>query len=403
MTTTTKSRVITPAHRTRDIKYAVRDIVVLAEEAKKAGKDMMYLNIGDPNIFDFITPDHIVEAAHEAMRTNRNSYSPSSGIPEAIDAVNREAERKGIKSICHTYITSGCSEGIELALTALVNPGENVLTPSPGYPLYTAVIAKLEAENRPYYLDEGNAWQPDIEDIASKIDGKTRAIVLINPNNPTGSVCSAETLQAIIDLAIEHNLVVISDEIYDKLTFDGRPASTSTASLSAGAKVITFNGLSKSYLVPGFRVGWGVISGPPDELEEYCEGIRKMERARVCANHPLQYAIKPALEGTQEHLPDMIERLQCRRDITVDRLNAIDGISCVKCAGAFYAFPKIELGIPDTEFVTRLIRETGVVVVPGSGFGQRPGTNHFRVVFLPPEETLVKAFNAIASIAKDYR
>lgn len=403
MTTSTRSRTIVPAHRTRDIKYAVRDIVVLANEAKEAGLDMMYLNIGDPNIFDFVTPDHIVKASHEAMKKNLNSYSPSSGIPEAIEAVNKEAARKGIDSICHTYITAGCSEGIELALTALVNPGENVLTPSPGYPLYTAVIAKLEAENRPYYLDEGDAWQPDVEDIASKIDEKTRAIVLINPNNPTGSVCSEETLRAIIDLAIEHNIVIFSDEIYDKLTFDGRAHAISTASLSKEAKVITFNGLSKSYLVPGFRVGWGVISGPPDELEEYCEGIRKMERARVCANHPLQYAIKPALEGPQDHLPEMLQRLQRRRDITVDRLNAIDGISCVKCAGAFYAFPKIEFGIPDTEFVTRLIRETGVVVVPGSGFGQVPGRNHFRVVFLPPEETLVKAFNAIAQIAKDYR
>jgi alanine-synthesizing transaminase len=403
MTTTTRTRAIIPARRTRNIKYAVRDIVVLADEVKRSGKEMMYLNIGDPNIFDFVTPDHIIRASHEAMLANRNGYSPSSGIPQAIEAVNREAARKGIKSICHTYITSGCSEGIELALTGLVNPGENVLTPSPGYPVYTAVLAKLEAEIRPYYLDEGNGWQPDIEDIASKINEKTRAIVLINPNNPTGSVCTDETLKALIDLAIDRNIVIISDEIYDKLIFDGKPTSTSTASLSQEAKIITFNGLSKSYLVPGFRVGWGVISGPPDDLDEFCEGIRKMERARVCANHPLQYAIKPALEGDQSHLPDMIQRLQRRRDITVERLNAIDGISCVNCPGAFYAFPRIDLGVPDTEFVTRLIRETGVVVVPGSGFGQRPGTEHFRVVFLPPEETLEKAFDAIGKIAKEYR
>ena len=313
MTTTTRTRAIVPARRTRDIKYAVRDIVILADEAKKAGKEMMYLNIGDPNIFDFVTPDHIVKAAHEAMLANHNGYSPSSGIPEAVEAIDREAARKGIKSICHTYVTSGCSEGIELALTGLVNPGENVLTPAPGYPVYTAVLAKLEAEIRPYYLDEGNAWQPDVEDIASKIDEKTRAIVLINPNNPTGSVCSEETLRALIDLAIEHNIVIFSDEIYDKLIFDGKPTSISTASLSQEAKVITFNGLSKSYLVPGFRVGWGMISGPPNELEEFCEGIRKMERARVCANHPLQYAIKPALEGTQAHLPEMMELRQLRR------------------------------------------------------------------------------------------
>jgi len=402
MSTTAASRLTQPARRTRHIKYAVRDIVLLADQAKNAGLDMMYLNIGDPNIFDFRTPDHIVNAVYEAMKANRNSYSPSSGTVPAIDAVNREAARKGITSICHTCITSGASEGIELALTALVNPGEGVLTPSPGYPLYTAVLAKLEAINQPYYLDEANQWQPDLDDIASKIDPSTRAIVLINPNNPTGSLATPETLRAVIDLAIEHNLVIISDEIYDKIVYDGRK-HVSTASLSAEAKVITFNGLSKSYLVPGFRMGWGIVSGPPDELEEYCEAIRKMERARVCANHPEQYAIVPALEGTQAHLDDMITRLQRRRDITHDMLNAIDGITSVKCAGAFYAFPRIDLGVPDQEFVRRLILETGVVIVPGSGFGQVPGTQHFRVVFLPPEDTLEKAFAQIERIASEYR
>ena len=402
MATTTTSRVIEPARRTRNIKYAVRDIVLLADEAKNAGLDMMYLNIGDPNIFDFRTPDHIVNAVYEAMKANRTSYSPSSGTAEAIDSVNREAARKGITSLCHTYITSGASEGIELALTALVNPGDAVLTPSPGYPLYTAVLSKLEAVNQPYYLDEGNQWQPDVDDIAAKIDDRTRAIVLINPNNPTGSLATPDTLQAIIDLAIQRNLVILSDEIYDKIVYDGR-THISTASLSTEAKIITFNGLSKSYLVPGFRMGWGIVSGPPDELEEYCEAIRKMERARVCANHPEQYAIVPALEGTQAHLDDLITRLQRRRDITHDMLNAIDGISSVKCAGAFYAFPRLDIGVPDEEFVRRLILETGVVIVPGSGFGQVPGTQHFRVVFLPPENTLEKAFAEIERIVREYR
>ncbi len=404
MGTTTKPRVIQPARRTAEIKYAVRDIVVLADEAKAAGKQMMYLNIGDPNLFDFKTPQHIIDATHEAMCRNDTGYSPSSGIPEAIAAVEREAKRKGIESINHVFITSGASEAIELAMTALVNAGENVLTPSPGYPLYTAVISKLEAENRPYYLDEENGWQPDVEDMRAKIDENTRAIVLINPNNPTGSVCSDETLRAIIDLAIEHNLVLFSDEIYDKLLYDtGKSASTSTASLSTEAKIITFNGLSKSYLVPGFRIGWGVVSGPPEELEEYCEAIRKMERARVCANHPEQYAITAALEGDQSHLTDMIQRLERRRDICMERINAIEGLSCVNPGGAFYCFPKVDLNVSDTEFVTRIIRETGVIIVPGSGFGQRPGTEHFRVVFLPQEEVLEQAFQNIERIAQSYR
>jgi alanine-synthesizing transaminase len=398
----TQSRHIVPAARTRDVKYAVRDIVLLAEEAARAGREMLYLNIGDPNLFDFAPPEHVVQSTYEAMTRNRNGYAPSSGIAEAIQAIEREAERKQIKSVCHTYVTSGASEAIDLAMTALVNPGESVLTPSPGYPLYTAVLAKLEAENRPYYLDESNGWQPDVDDIASKIDEKTRAIVLINPNNPTGSMTDEDTLRAVLDLAIEHNLVVFSDEIYDKLVFDG-DSHTSTAALSTDAKVITFNGLSKAYVVPGFRIGWGVISGPSDELSEYSEAIQKLERARLSANHPEQYAIQPALESTQAHIADMMERLQRRRDITVNRLNAIEGISCVRPRGAFYAFPRIELGVTDAEFCARVIRETGVVIVPGEGFGQRPGTAHFRVVFLPQDEVLEKAFDRIDEIAAEYR
>ncbi len=398
----TKSRVIEPASRTRDIKYAVRDVLLLADKAAKAGKEMLYLNIGDPNIFDFAPPAHMIEATHEAMLANHNGYAPSSGIPEAVEAVGREAGRKGIKAVNHVYITTGASEAIDLALTALVNPGENVLTPSPGYPLYTAILAKLSAEARPYYLDEEDAWQPDIVDIAGKIDDKTRAIVLINPNNPTGSLCSTERLQELVDLAVEHNIVLFSDEIYDKLLFDGR-SHVSTASLSQEAKIITFNGLSKSYVVPGFRIGWGIISGPADELEDYCEAIRKMERARLSANHPQQYAIRAALEGPQTHIGEMMERLTRRRDVVVNRLNAIDGISCVKPGGAFYAFPRLDVGMPDAEFVARLIEETGVIVVPGSGFGQRPDTQHFRVVFLPPEETLEKACDHIAAMVAKCR
>jgi alanine-synthesizing transaminase len=402
MATTTTSRTIIPADRTREIKYAVRDVILIADEAKAAGKDMLYLNIGDPNIYDFETPPHIRKAAQDAMEANCNGYAPSSGVPAAVNAILKEAGRKGIEAIQHAYVTSGGSEAIELAMSALVNAGENVLTPSPGYPLYTAITAKLQAVNRPYYLDEENDWQPDVDDIASKIDEKTKAIVLINPNNPTGSNCSTETLRAVLELANERNVVVFSDEIYDKLTFDNAP-HVSTASLSAEAKVITFNGLSKSYVAPGWRIGWGVISGPADELGDLCEAIQKMERARLCANHPEQYAIQPALEGPQDHIPAMMAKLDRRRKITVDMLNAIDGISCVNPGGAFYAFPKIDLGVGDDEFCKRVIRETGVVIVPGSGFGQRPGTNHFRVVFLPPEDVLEQAFARIGEIAASYR
>lgn len=382
---------IIPSRRTEKITYAVRDIVLLADEAARQGKEMLYLNIGDPNKFDFQTAPHIVEAVSRAMRDNYNGYAPSSGIEEGRKAIIDCARGKGIDRIRDVFVTTGASEAIDICLTALVNPGENVLIPSPGYPLYSAILNKLSAEPRPYYLNEDDKWQPDIEDIASRIDEKTRAIVIINPNNPTGAVYQEEVLRGIIDLALAHNLVIFSDEIYDSLILDDIP-HISTASLNGDLPVITFNGLSKNYLAPGFRIGWGIVSGPEDELRDYIEAINKLLRARLCANHPIQWAIKVALEGEQDQLIEVREKLARRRDITVEMLNAIDGITCVRPEGAFYAFPQLHIEGSDDDFVRGLIRETGVVVVPGSGFGERPGTKHFRVVYLAPEEVLEKAY-----------
>ena len=398
-----KNLEIMPAVRTEEIKYAVRDIVVIAQQAAKAGKEMLYLNIGDPNLFDFAPPKYIVDATYEAMLANKNGYSASSGIADAVKAIEGEANRKGIDNVLDVFVTTGASEAIEICLTALVNNGENVLTPTPGYPLYTAISSKLQMMENPYYLDENNGWQPDIEDIKSKINDKTKAIVLINPNNPTGSLYSKEILLQIIDLALEHNLVIFADEIYDKLLFDGKK-HISIGSLNKDVSCITFGGMSKNYFVPGFRIGWGIVSGRKELLSNYIEAINKILRARLSANHPEQYAIKPALESNQAHLVEAMAKLSRRRDITVDMLNAIPGISCVKPEGAFYAFPKIELKDgDDSKFVTHLIKETGVVVVPGSGFGQVPGTNHFRVVFLPNEEILTKAYTNLANIYKNYK
>lgn len=392
---------IKPAVRTENITYAVRDIIVLANEVAKTGKEMLYLNIGDPNLFDFEPPRHLIDATYDAMLRNKNGYSPSSGIGEAVKAIEGEAERKGIKNIHDIFVTTGASEAIELAVTALVNQGENVLTPTPGYPLYTAVASKLQAFENPYYLDEENGWQPDIEDIKSKINEKTKGIIIINPNNPTGSNANYETLKKLVDFAVENNLVIFADEIYDKLLFDDAK-HISLASISPDASVITFGGLSKNYMVPGFRIGWGIVSGQKAVLADYIEAINKMLRARLSANHPEQYGIKPALEGNQDHLTLALEKLHRRRDMTVEMLNAIPGISCVKPEGAFYAFPKIEMKSSDNHFVAELIKETGVVVVPGTGFGQKPGTHHFRVVFLPQDEKLEKAYKSIASFTEKY-
>ncbi|MCX7875881.1 MAG: aminotransferase class I/II-fold pyridoxal phosphate-dependent enzyme [Melioribacteraceae bacterium] len=393
--------VIKPAIRTENITYAVRDIVVLANEVAKTGKEMLYLNIGDPNQFDWEPPKHLIDATYEAMKKNFNGYSPSSGIKQAVDAIAIEAEKKGIKNVQDIFVTTGASEAIEICLTALVNDGENVLTPTPGYPLYTAIQSKLQTIENPYYLDESNGWQPDIEDIKSKINDKTRAIILINPNNPTGSNSSKETLQEIIELAKKHNLVIFADEIYDKLLMDGKK-HISIASLDSELPIITFGGLSKNYMVPGFRIGWGIVSGKREILNEYIEAINKILRARLCANHPAQWGIAPSLLGDQSHLETAQKKLTKRRDLTVEAMNSIPGISCVKPEGAFYAFPKIENIKSDVDWCSKLIKETGVVVVPGSGFGQVPGTNHFRIVFLPPENILEKAYKAISDFHIKY-
>jgi alanine-synthesizing transaminase len=393
--------VIKPAVRTDNVTYAVRDIVVLANQVAKSGKEMLYLNIGDPNLFDWEPPKHLIEETYKAMLKNLNGYAPSSGIKQAVDAIAIEAEKKGIKNVQDIFVTTGASEAIDLCLTALVNDGENILTPTPGYPLYTAIQSKLQTMENPYYLDESNGWQPNVDDIKSKINSKTRGIILINPNNPTGSNNSPETLQKIIELAIEYNLVIFADEIYDKLLMDGKK-HTSIASLNSEVPIITFGGLSKNYMVPGFRIGWGIVSGNKSVLKDYIEAVNKLLRARLSANHPEQYAIAPSLLGDQSHLEVAMKKLTKRRDMTVEAMNSIPGISCVAPEGSFYAFPRIHNISDDAHWTQELLKATGVVVVHGSGFGQVPGTNHFRIVFLPPENILDKAYKAIGEFHNMY-
>ncbi len=359
---------------------------------------MLALNIGDPNPFGFRPPEHLLEATFAAMQRNLNGYAPSDGIAEAVEAIERDAKARGIGPIVYTWVGSGCSEVIDMALSALVDPGQNVLTPSPGYPLYTALLAKLGAENRAYHLDEENGWQPDVADIERLIDAKTRAIVIINPNNPTGSVASEATLRRVVELAIEHNLVIFADEIYDRLLFDGAK-HVPLGSLDPRACVLSLCGLSKNWVLPGWRIGWGVLSGPEEQLRGYVNAIQQLGRARLSANHPEQYAIKAALEGPQDNLARMIPQLVERRDAAMRKLQAIPDISCVVPQGAFYAFPRIHRELPgmdDATWCRERMRETGVITVPGSGFGQKPGTQHFRIVLLPDVPTLEEACDGIA-------
>jgi alanine-synthesizing transaminase len=389
---------IIPSRRTEHIAYAIRDIVLVAREREASGGDLFYLNIGDPVLFDFCTPRHLIDATYKAMLDNYTGYSASEGVPEAIEAVRQETRENGIEPY-EILITTGASEAIDFALSALVNRGENVLVPSPGYPLYNALLSRLIGEARPYMLDEDNAWQPDIDHIEKQIDENTRAIVIINPNNPTGAVYREDILRQVIELARHYNLVILSDEIYDKLILNGQH-HISMASLDKELPMVIFNGLSKCYLAPGFRIGWSIVSGAKELVGDYTEAMKKLVRARLCASHPKQFAISSALNGDQIHIKETIEKLIRRRDLTVERLNAIPGISCQRPDGAFYAFPRIEVDVDDKEFVKDLIRETGVVVVHGSGFGSLPETPHFRVVFLPPEDILNEAYDRLEGYMK---
>jgi len=396
----TQSREIAAATRLDNVRYAIRDLASVADEVIKQGHKVLPLNVGDPLNFDFKTPEHIIEAAYKAMRDGKNGYAPSPGIPSALQAIREEAARKGLTTVQDVFVTSGASEAVDVCLTALLNPGEDILTPCPDYPLYSAVLCKLEIGLNTYFLNEDDAWQPELDNIKRKITPRTRGIVIINPNNPTGSVCSRKILEQIAELARQHNLVIFSDEIYDKLMLDD-DEHISMAAVAPDVPVVTFGGLSKNYLVPGWRVGWGIVSGNAAAVKPYTEGVHRLLRARLCANHPEQYAIPAALNGPQDHLVEVCDKLRTRRNLTVKSCNAIPGISCVAPRGAFYAFPKLEIPEDDEVFVKELIRKKHVMVVHGSGFGQKPGTKHFRIVFLPDEKTLAKAYEAIAELMRE--
>jgi alanine-synthesizing transaminase len=276
----------------------------------------------------------------------------------------------------------------------------DLLTPSPDYPLYSAILCKCGAEPNTYFLNEDDGWQPELDDIRRKINSRTRGIVLINPNNPTGSLCTRKMLEQIAELARQHSLLIIADEIYDKLILDGGE-QISIAAVAPDVPMVTFGGLSKNYLAPGWRIGWGIVSGEAGAVKPYIEGVHKLLRARLSANHPEQYAIKVALEGPQHHLVDVIRKLSSRRDLTVETCNSIPHMSCVPPRGAFYAFPKIDIPEGDDVFVKELLLEKHILVVHGSGFGQKPGSKHFRIVFLPPEEMLRKAYSEIGNFIEE--
>jgi alanine-synthesizing transaminase len=396
------STAIPVAPRISGFSYAIRNIVAEAKKVEAAGRAVKYLNIGDPIPFGWVTPPHLVEAIARAMREGHNGYTPSPGILPAREAVANDFTTRGFPATPdRVLLTSGTSEGIELALGALVDADDEVLVPVPTYPLYTAVLAKLSARTVYYRTDPTRDWQPDLNHLRSLITPRTRAIVVIDPNNPTGAVYPRATKLALLELAEQHNIVLLSDEVYGDLAYAG-PVEP-LGSLNPDAPVIAFSSLSKAYLAPGWRAGWMVVGQTP-RLDDALAGIKKLADGRLCSPGPMQYAITAALTGDRSHQRTFNTALEERARLTANRMNAIPGMRCVMPNGAFYAMPQVELppGRTDEDYILGLLKATGVLCVYGSGFGTDPADGFFRVVFLASPEELSSIYDSVASFTAEY-
>ncbi len=394
---------IRTAKRVDRFTYAIRNIVAEAKKVEATGKKVRYLNIGDPNQFGFLTPPHLIEAVVKAMRDGHNGYVASPGITSAREAAAADFASRGVNvSADRVLITSGTSEGIELALTGIVDEGEEVLVPSPTYPLYTAVLAKIGAQPAYYKTDHTNNWQPDLDHIKSLINAKTRALVVIDPNNPTGAIYPEATRRALIAIAEQHGLVILADEVYGDLGYEGTVPAM--AALDNDAPIISYSSLSKAYLAPGWRAGWMAVGSSP-RLDPALAAIKKLADGRLCSPGPMQYAVTAALTGDRSHQVQFRKELKARAELTTQRMNAIDGMSCVAPHSAFYAMPKVELppGKTDADFVLGLLRAKGVLTVYGSGFGTALEDGFFRIVFLASLDELSAIYDDVANFTAEFR
>ncbi len=392
------------SRRAEAVEYAIRDVMVKADELRRSGRKILYLNIGDPVRYGFDTPPHIKHALKKAVDDGLNYYSPSEGLRELREAVAEKEKRVNGAHIDadNVVITTGISEAILFLMGAVVNPADEVLIPGPCYPPYLTYTNFFEGKPVTYRTVEDRGWSPDVSDMKSKITERTRLIVIINPNNPCGAVYSRSELAEIFELAASHNIPVAADEIYDRIIFDG--TFSSAASAAKDVPLIGLNGFSKSYLMTGWRLGYLYLQDPEGKLGNVWDGVRRLSRIRLCASTPAQMAAIEALRGPQDHISDMVSMLKRRRDFSWNRINEIPGLMAAKPAGAFYLFPKINsIGVKwssDEEFVSELLDETGVLVVHGSGFDPAYGRDHFRAVFLPEESVLDQAVNAIEDFMK---
>jgi len=378
--------------------------MVKAEEVRRTGKKILYLNIGDPVKYGFDTPPNVKNALKKAVDAGSNYYAASEGVKDLRQAVaEKENSVNGAQvDPRNVMITQGISEAISFLMGAIVNPGDEVLLPGPSYSPYMTYVKFFDGKPVAYRTIEDRGWAPDLSDLVSKVTARTRLIVIINPSNPTGSVYSRNELSRILEIAASHHIPVAADEIYDRIVYDG--AFTSLASIAKEVPLFGLNGFSKTYMMTGWRLGYLYRQDPGDEMKDVWDAVQRISRVRLCVSTPIQLAGIEALRGPQGHINEMVSKLKRRRDLIWKRANEIPGLFATKPAGAFYLFPRInEIGHrwkSDYEFVTELLRETGVLVVHGSGFDPMYGKDHFRAVFLPDETILTEAFDAIEDFMK---
>lgn len=402
-------KLITKSAKLANVCYDIRGpIMDRAKQMEEEGQKIIRLNIGNLAVFGFDSPEEIQQ---DMIRNLPNSagYSDSKGIFAARKAVMHETQKRGIKGVTldDIYLGNGASELIVMATNALLNDGDELLLPAPDYPLWTAAASLSGGTPVHYLCDEANDWMPSLADIRAKITPKTKGIVVINPNNPTGALYSDELLLGIVDIAREHDLVIFADEVYDKILYDG-VRHTAIASLSQDVLTLTFNSLSKSYRSCGYRAGWMVVSGDKKPARDYIEGLNMLSNMRLCSNVPGQWAIQTALGGYQS-INDLVEkggRLRRQRDLAYELITAIPGVSCVKPSAALYMFPRLDPEVypitDDRQFFLELLEETRVMLVQGTGFNWAT-PDHFRIVFLPHEDDLREAIGRIARFLEIWR
>jgi alanine-synthesizing transaminase len=400
---------INQSKKLANVCYDIRGpILATANKMEEAGERILKLNIGNPAPFGFETPDDILKDVIRQL-PSAQGYSDAQGIYSARVAVMQYYQQKGIANIDikDVYLGNGVSEMITMSMQALLDSGDEVLIPSPDYPLWTAAVNLSSGNAVHYRCDESANWFPDLSDIESKITAQTKAIVLINPNNPTGAVYSKALLQDVVKLARKHNLIIFSDEIYDKVLYDDAQ-HTCIASLAPDLFCVTFSGLSKNYRVAGFRAGWLLVSGNKKAAASYIEGLTVLSSMRMCSNVPCQHAIQTALGGYQS-IDDLVNgdgRLITQRNIAVEGLNNIDGISCVTPKGAMYCFAKVDVKkfnvSSDVNLILDLLKDKKILLVHGSAFNLHDGC-YFRLVFLPNKDILMPALADINAFFKKYR